>query len=276
MVKRNCKILIVFSLLVASITLFWHRLNNPNLPVLKENNILDLFQNQKYYLDKNKDLYLSYYSTHPDLALDKIIAIINVKANNQPYSLNNKVDLTKGNLILVNKYNFLENYEPDNLVTLNQKFAYENRKVLPEVNEAFINMYQDALKNNINLLVISAYRSYDYQAKLYANYVTTYGSEYTDKVSAHPGYSEHQTGLALDILTPKVKMNEFVKTKAYEWLKDNSYKYGFILRYPEDKEELTGYIFEPWHYRYVTKEVATQIYQEDITFDEYYAYYLDN
>ncbi len=275
MFKRNIKIFIIFSLLVISITLFLAKFNQRDISVLKENNILDLFQNQKYYLDKNKNLYLSYYSTHPDLALNKIIAIINVKAYNQPYSLNNKVDLTKGNLILVNKYNFLENYEPNNLVTLDQKFAYENRKALPEVNEAFISMYQDALKDNINLLVISAYRSYDYQAKLYANYVTTYGTEYTDKVSAQPGYSEHQTGLALDILTPNVTMTEFQNTKAYLWLKDNSYKYGFILRYPKNKEDLTGFIFEPWHYRYVTPPIATQIYQEKITFDEYYAYYLE-
>ena len=88
---------------------------------------------------------------------------------------------------------------------------------------------------------------------------------------------EHQTGLALNIST-RLKEGEetFEDTEAYTWLLDNAYKYGFILRYPKDKEDITGFAFEPGHYRYVGIDVATKIHEEDITFDEYYAYYLEN
>ena len=103
-----------------------------------------------------------------------------------------------------------------------------------------------------------------------------YGEDYANTVSAKPGFSEHQTGLAMDILTPGIEMSEFKNTKASDWLKDNGYKYGFILRYPEDKTYITGYAFESWHYRYLSKEIAKKVYNEGITYDEYYAFYLDN
>ena len=94
-----------------------------------------------------------------------------------------------------------------------------------------------------------------------------------DSVSARPGHSEHQTGLTVDI---NLLSKQFDKTNEYYWMINNSYKYGFILRYPMDKEKLTGYDYEPWHYRYVGRDVALAIHSEDITFDEYYAYYIDN
>ena len=96
-----------------------------------------------------------------------------------------------------------------------------------------------------------------------------------DLKAARPGYSEHQTGLALDITTRLAEDEEFVNTEEFSWLKENAHKYGFILRYPEGKENITGYSYEPWHYRYVGIDVATKIYNENITFDEYYAYYIE-
>ena len=101
-----------------------------------------------------------------------------------------------------------------------------------------------------------------------------YGSDYTNTVSAKPGFSEHQTGLALDIIEKGGQMSEFENSKAYPWLKENAYKYGFILRYPKDKTYLTGYAFESWHYRFLGKDLAKKVYDEGITYDEYYAFYL--
>ena len=89
------------------------------------------------------------------------------------------------------------------------------------------------------------------------------------------GYSEHQTGLALDIVTYGASMDTFENTDEFKWLSDNAYKYGFILRYPKGKEKLTGYSYESWHYRYVGKDVAKKIHDLDITYDEYYAYYIE-
>ena len=106
--------------------------------------------------------------------------------------------------------------------------------------------------------------------------VVNYGSEYADEIAARPGHSEHQTGLALDIFcTTNSNTKTFKDSEAYQWLLNNAYKYGFILRYPEGKENITGFTFESWHYRYVGTEIATYIYENDITFDEYYAYFTE-
>ena len=235
------------------------------------------FQKLKYYISKNQKRYENYYNTHPETDIQDVIAIVNVSADKTAYEESKEADLSKGITVLVNKYNSLaEDYEPKDMQEMTSTYAYAGRKILPEVNEAFIKMYKDALKDDIKLYVVSAFRSYQYQSQLYTNYIATYGEEYANTVSARPGYSEHQTGLALDILSDNVEMSEFKDTKAYSWLKDNAYKYGFIMRYPEGKEYLTGYAFEAWHYRYLGTDLAQKVYDEGITYDEYYAYYLDN
>ena len=125
-------------------------------------------------------------------------------------------------------------------------------------------------------MINSSYRPYKDQERVYNNYKDSRGESGADKIAARPGYSEHQTGLALDIFcTTNSSTKTFAESEAYRWLLDNSYKYGFILRYPEGKENITGYAFESWHYRYVGKDLATKIYNEGITFDEYYAYYIE-
>ncbi len=238
---------------------------------------LELFIKEKYYLHKNLDRYLTYFTTHPEENPSDIIALVNVSGDYEGYSHVKEADLTKKNLILVNKYNKLaQSYIPDGLFNMNLTYAYENRKVNQEVNEAFIKMYKDAKEEGYDLFVTSAFRSFDYQQTLYNNYISMYGVDYANTVSAQAGFSEHQTGLALDILTPGVSMSDFKNTKEYEWLISNSYKYGFILRYPENKTHLTGYAFESWHYRYLGEEIAKKVFDEGITYDEYYAFYLDN
>ena len=107
---------------------------------------------------------------------------------------------------------------------------------------------------------------------MYDRYVKRDGKKKADIYSARPGYSEHQTGLCTDINTVD---SSFANTKEAKWLADNSYKYGFILRFPKGKEDITGYKYEPWHYRYVGEETAKIIYDEDLTLEEYYAYYIE-
>ena len=113
------------------------------------------------------------------------------------------------------------------------------------------------------------------ECNVHENYKEKNGQAYADQFAARPDFSEHQTGLALDIFTPGAGMTTFENTKAFKWLKENSYKYGFILRYPEGKEKLTGYSYEPWHYRYLGKDLAKKVYDSGLTFDEYYTYYLE-
>ena len=137
-------------------------------------------------------------------------------------------------------------------------------------------MINDAKKDNINIRVISSYRSYYYQMKLYNNYVISDGKKNADTYSARAGFSEHQTGLTIDVDDGITYYNDFERTDSYKWMIKNSYKYGFILRYPKNKESITRYTYESWHYRYVGIDIAKYIKKHNITFDEYYAMFIDN
>ena len=230
----------------------------------------------KYYLEKHLDDYLEYIKKNNDKSLDDVIAIINVGANNDWYDNPKETDLTKGNLILVNKFNYLsEDYAIDDLVDMSIRYAFNDKKIKSEVYDAFKSMANAAKEESLTLVANSTYRTYKYQQGIYTSYKSSKGKSYADSYAARPGHSEHQTGLAIDISTLNSTTDNFESTKEFSWLKENAYKYGFILRYPKDKEYLTGYNYESWHYRYVGIDVATKIKDENITFDEYYAYYLD-
>ena len=136
-------------------------------------------------------------------------------------------------------------------------------------------MADDAKKESLNLRIISAYRPYEYQENLYNKYLLKDSKEKVDTYSARSGYSEHQTGLSIDIDNIYTNYNKFHITLEYKWMMDNAYKYGFILRYPENKENITGFKYESWHYRYVGANIATYIHNHNITFDEYYYEFLD-
>jgi len=127
----------------------------------------------------------------------------------------------------------------------------------------------------LNIKAISTYRSYNTQQDLYNRYVKKDGEEEADTYSARPGHSEHQTGLAIDAYNITHSYLNFDQTNEYAWLKNNAHQYGFIIRYPEGKEYITGYMYEPWHFRYVGEEIASYIYYNNITFDEYYAKFID-
>ena len=123
-----------------------------------------------------------------------------------------------------------------------------------------------ALKDGAKLKIISGFRSYDYQEKIYNIYVKEFGEEKTNTFSAKPGHSEHQTGLAIDICEDSDK---FIGTKENIWLQQNAHKFGFIIRYPKGKENITGYKYEPWHLRYVGRKHAKIIFTRGLVLEEY-------
>lgn len=243
------------------------------------NNIYLTILNDKYFIYDNFYEYLEYYQNNLDKPIRNIVEVINTKTNNEYYTETEDTDISKKELLIANKYYYLgKEYEPETLVTIPTTYAWGdlgNQKTTQETYDAYLNMWNGASNEGFYLMVSSSYRNYDEQESVYNNYKKRYGEEYADGIAARPGFSEHQTGYALDIFE-KTSTNQktFHESTAYEWLKNNSYKYGFILRYPEDKENITGYSFESWHYRYVGIEVATYIYENNITFDEYYAYFL--
>lgn len=171
---------------------------------------------------------------------------------------------------VVNKnYKLDKNYIPDDLEEISLEYACDNKylRSIPRIN--FENMAKDAKKDGFNIIAVSTFRSYDYQEKLYNNYVKDKGFYYADMASARPGHSEHQTGLAVDIADLSLDYDNFENTKEFTWVKNNAHKYGFILRYPKAKFHITGFKYEPWHYRYVGLEIATYIYNNNITLEEY-------
>lgn len=171
--------------------------------------------------------------------------------------------------VLVNKtYKLDKNYIPNDLEEVSNKFAYDNKFLRHDAREAFENMANDALKLGYKIILVSAYRNYSYQADLYQEYVDTMGIDYARMCSAKAGHSEHQTGLALDIMGSNGDYNLFSDSKEFYWVKDNAHKYGFILRYPANKTNITGFKYEPWHYRYVG-DIAEYLYENDLTLEEY-------
>lgn len=199
-----------------------------------------------------------------------ILLIVWVYYLQKPY-INSKVDPISeiNTLILVNS----ENAFPDN-INLNL-VTFQNKKVADIIYNDLVNMYNNALNDNITLKINNAYRSKDEQTQIFENKMNDYENEGYTKEKAYeqtkltvqvPGYSEHETGLAIDF-SDEGHYDE--NEKMWEWLKNNAYKYGFILRYPEDKYEITKIDYEPWHYRYVGKKAAKEITNKNLTLEEY-------
>lgn len=227
-----------------------------------------------------------------------ILTILNAERQNAGYIQNQIQDITstvgqlqklsKTDVELLKKYSkiyFLnENYTPKNLTLIEEKYwniKDKPEEILTEVWPKLKTMIDDAAKENINIQILSAYRSFSSQRALKSAYRVTYGYG-ANKFSADQGYSEHQLGTTVDLTTPKIGsiLNGFDKTEAYKWLINNAYKYGFILSYPKDN---SYYIFEPWHWRFVGVKLATKLHDEGLNFydksqreiDQYLTYIFD-
>jgi D-alanyl-D-alanine carboxypeptidase len=182
----------------------------------------------------------------------------------------------KGMLILVNKSHPIDkDYKPDDLVKI--KYFVSDRSettryMRAEAAEAFHNLVDKAAENGMELKMTTAYRSYNFQKILFDNYVAKEGEEAANQYSARPGQSEHQTGLSVDVTSPSVDYqlsDDYGNAEEGKWLAENAYRFGFIIRFPKGKEEITGYQYEPWHIRYVGLTAAKEIYEQNLTLEEY-------
>jgi D-alanyl-D-alanine carboxypeptidase len=180
-------------------------------------------------------------------------------------------------LVVANKErNLPADYEPKDLVIPNVPFPFKEdlpkKKMRNEAAGALEELFKGAEDQGLELLAQSGYRSYDTQVSIFTFNANQRGKEKANQVSAQPGQSEHQTGLSMDVTSPKVNYGleeKFGETKEGKWLADNAYQYGFIIRYLKGKEKVTGYSYEPWHLRYVGKENAKEIHDRGITLEEY-------
>ena len=269
------KIIVLLFLFLISYFIYYYINYNDNkeineVNIKKENTIEDI----SYYIKRYKDRYTAYKEKY-NYSDEKTVLDVNMNLDYDFYDddIIKTSSYTDGNLILINKYNKVDKDFIPALVSLNSKYTTKSLQVTNDTKHAFEKLCEDSLLENLNIKAMSAYKSYDYQLGLYNYYVSQDGKEAADKYSARPGFSEHNSGLAIDI---KGINTDYLsdETKEYKWIKDNAHLYGFIIRYPKGNEDITGYQYEPWHLRYVGIDVATYIYEHNITFDEYYAMFL--
>lgn len=243
-------------------------------------NIMNLsyfrIDNLKRYLDYDIMEVKSIYdisNIKKDFNYEDVVTYVNANLDKEYYSSDNLISNEDASKIdvLVNKYHKLdENYEPSDLTIIDSKYASGTQKLRKEAQIKFEEMASDMAKENLKIYAGSTYRSYTYQKGLYDRYVKKDGFAAAETYSARSGYSEHQLGLAVDIVNGKwdyLSEND----KEYDYLVKNSYKYGFILRYPRGSEYVTGYMFEDWHFRYLGVELATKVFNSGLTYDEYIA-----
>lgn len=234
--------------------------------------------NEQYYIDDYLQKYITYQNKNKKTNTKDIITIINTHTENEFYSNTIKTDTTLGKFVILNKYYYADNTYPDkDLVKISGKYHVNGTttKLNKECYEAFLKMYNDAYKEGYGFKIKSAYRSYKTQENTYNYWVSKEKSkEKADTYSARAGFSEHQTGYAIDIRDYDYKYEDYSKSKSFKWVSKNAHKYGFIIRFPKGKEHITGYQYEPWHYRYCGIECATYIYENNITYEEYYEYFI--
>ncbi len=252
-------------------------LSNKNIDKLKNVDYIDI---KDYYSFKNFDVnnvnrYNLYREKHSKYELKDIVTYVNIKLDLPVYTDTLEAVDPSDLLVLVNKYNSLpKNYKPSGMEQAAGHYG-NNVPMRKEAKEALEKLQESVKKEiGITLLPTTAYRDYNFQNTLYTGYVSKHGKEKADTYSARPGYSDHQTGLAIDLKNPAIKTNVRLNDSDYEWLHNNAYRFGFIIRFPKGKEFITGYQFENWHIRYVGLDVAKIIYENDLTLEEYIDLYV--
>ena len=274
---KNINILIEKGYSISNINMIFAHGNDDDVSAFAKRDkvkYLEEFYSVSYAKLRNYDRYIA-YSDETGEDDEETVLIVNLDLDKEDYT--DYTDVTEFSFdMLVNKHRKLsENFVPNDLVEIEKPYAsssdlYTNKVVL----NAFVEMYNAAKNDGYGIVVNSAYRSYDDQAELCDTYTKLYGEDYVKRYVASPGFSEHQTGLGLDIGSTSVSI--FSNSKEYVWMQDNAYKYGFIMRYPKKYISYTGINNEPWHYRYVGIKIATYMHENSMSFEEYYATFLDD
>ena len=246
-----------------------------NAPDDSTNEASKKFSDIYYYESDNAKRYEAYWKGHGDMSMEDVVWQVNASLDQERYEDYDEVQIDDVDdlLVLVNKYHKLpESYEPTDLVEVGADI-----KMRSEAANAYKKMSSQAESEDINFIPQSGYRSYSYQEWLYNNYKKS-DPKGADTYSARPGFSEHQTGLALDINVPSGgDLHNFDDTEQAKWVSKNAHKYGFIVRYTEANQDITGYINEQWHIRYIGEKHAQNMYDKKIgSYEEYKVKYIDH
>ena len=230
---------------------------------------------EKYFIYSKWEEYIDYKKKNKDVDNKKIVAIINSEANIDWFDTEKETDVSKGELMLVNRlYGLSEDYVPEDIVSVPIKYAFSGKKLSNVLLDKLITMCDDAATDGYTFVVSEGYRTYKEQKNLYNNYANNNSKSEADIYVARPGHSEYETGLSFDLEPYNKVIKNPLESEEYNWLKNNAYKYGFIFRFVSDKEDLTLFSADTWRLRYVGVDAATIIYNDDLCFEEYYAYYV--
>ena len=283
--KKSVKVTILVLMIIIGIVTLLLILSNKKDTVKRENTTKKLTTEEKFKTECKKidycnfdniERYINYYNKNKELEIEDVIVRVNLNLDYSFYTNTKETPFLNKEYILVNKYLSLgADYVPDNLEKIPTEYARSGMMLVNVAKEAFIKMAQKAKEDNHPVLAMSSYRSYDYQVNLYKRYVANDGVEAADTYSARAGFSEHQTGLCVDVYDGKIDYTNFETSESFQWMQENAHKYGFILRFPKGKEHITGYQYESWHYRYVGVDIATYIHKNNITFEEYYVKFIE-
>lgn len=241
----------------------------------KDETTIELISHPHFKKD-NYSRYISYLEKYRRASVNTTVDTINLNLDYEEYETGFSADLDDGYEVLVNKYYMLdESYVPDNLEKVSVRYCWgDNHFVKKEVYDAFLNMWEDANTAGLYLMINQGYYSYEESQEAYNAAKEAKGQKYADKTYLRPGSNDYQTGLSLAIFEKKSSSRAtFKDTEAFAWLRDNAYKYGFILRFPEGKENITLKSAEPWHWRYVGLKAAEIIHNNNLTLEEYHANY---
>lgn len=283
--KKSVKVTILVLMIIIGMVTLLLILSNKKDTVKRENTTKKLTTEEKFKTECKKidycnfdniERYINYYNKNKELEIEDVIVRVNLNLDYSFYTNTKETPFLNKEYILVNKYLSLgADYVPDNLEKIPTEYARSGMMLVNVAKEAFIKMAQKAKEDNHPVLAMSSYRSYDYQVNLYKRYVANDGVEAADTYSARAGFSEHQTGLCVDVYDGKIDYTNFETSESFYWMQENAHKYGFILRFPKGKEHITGYQYESWHYRYVGVDIATYIHKNNITFEEYYVKFIE-
>ncbi|SHH88202.1 LD-carboxypeptidase LdcB, LAS superfamily [Sporobacter termitidis DSM 10068] len=250
--------------------------SQPSQPVTQYAAELSQRTGLKYFKSENTQRYIDYKTIHPDYSWETVLTYVNIGLDTYFYT-NPVVPADPGAVdVLVNKYHPLPpDFIPAHLETISAHYSSGTRQLTHAARVAFEKMCADAKKLGYSIYATSAYRSYSRQQSVYSSFLDPgdpSSAAAQELLAARPGYSEHQTGLAVDVIRANAAL---MNTAVYKWYAKNAHKYGFIIRYPYAKEPILGYTNEPWHLRYLGVRLATAVYNSGLTYDEYYAREID-
>jgi D-alanyl-D-alanine carboxypeptidase len=228
------------------------------------------FSELYFYEEARQGRYIAYEAMHPELSPAEVVWRVDVDIDKPFNEETVEITDTDSEQALVNKhFKFPDGFAPAELVNVDGDY-----RVTPATKDAYERLRADAAAAGYSVRVASAYRSGEYQVNLYARYKNEDPAN-VDNYSARPGFSEHQTGRTMDLVGPSGTLRGFVGTKEAEWVRENAWKYGFIVRYTVENEAVTGYESEPWHITYIGAGAAAVMHENDIgSLEEYVVKYV--